>query len=966
VSERPVVPERAPRQPVWFRVVLIAATLWAFVGYLLVPWAVHRWVPPAVAGALDARLDIGDVHFDPFLMRLRLFDVALTGPGSGDFEGHEVLRVDRLQADLSAATLLETVPVLSVRIVGPALHLERDPAGALNALALLPPADDAAPAEDGGGALPGLEVSLSIEGGRVTLLDRSRPTPFETRLTDLDLAVADLRLPSGPEADWSVALAVEGAGLEADGTLTATPTAAARLGITDFPLALADRWLADTTPIRDLAGRVDVSVDARLDADGSASLADARIELSALDVRTVAPLPAGLRLDALVVEGVSGPLTPVDLAVARVAVRAPRLDARWNGTGDVEPANPAPQDDPGVTEPDPAPAAGSDAPDAGPSVRIEAIEVRDLAARVTDATLPDPATLGVDRGRLDAGPLVWPPAAPVPVDVGLRIAGSGEASATGEADLGAPGADLRVDLEGLDLAGLAPWVDAWSRLGLRSGRLGLGLDLTAAASVRVTGGLALDDLALTDPDGVDLIAWRSLAIDGIDVDTAAPAARIATITLTGPRGRFARLADGSTNLDGIGPRAGVAPAPADASADDGADAAGPAWQWAVDRLELAGGQLDFVDETLVIPFGTTIEALEGTARDLSSTDGRRAGVRLDGRVPPNGSARIEATLPPLAPLDDTEIAVSFARVPMPRLTPYVGTFAGYRVASGRLDLDLDYRITDAQLVAENRVVLDSLRLGPRIDSPDALDLPLELGLALLRDGDDRIVLEVPVNGSLDDPEFDLAPVILRAVGNIFTNLVAAPFKLLGSLIPDGSPDIDRVAFAIGEATIPEDQLDRFVDLEAALGQRPALQLVLTPTHAGGADRDALRIAELTRRLEATGEDEEAALRSLFAEDYGEEALEALEGQYAEAEGAAASLERELRGRLLADVTLTDGTLADLARQRAETVSTQLTDAGLAAERIVIEDEIAVVEADGDRLTMSFDLAPGDLAATAAE
>ncbi|MDZ7826308.1 MAG: hypothetical protein U5R48_10170 [Gammaproteobacteria bacterium] len=231
------------------------------------------------------------------------------------------------------------------------------------------------------------------------------------------------------------------------------------------------------------------------------------------------------------------------------------------------------------------------------------------------------------------------------------------------------------------------------------------------------------------------------------------------------------------------------------------------------------------------------------------------------------------------------------------------------------------------------------------------------------------MLEVPVSGDLDDPQFDLRPAITRAIGNVLRNLVTAPFKLLAGLVGGDDTPIDRVEFEYGAATIPEDQRARFVRLETALNQRPALQLVLAPTHAGAADRNGLRRARLQQQLAALQAEEDAdgdaeqALRTLYAQRFGEDQLEALAEQYRQSRREEAETERvrtlpaELRSRLLADIEIGDQALTELARARADSVREQLVAAGLQAGRIRIEEEIRVAEGRDSRLSMSFDLAP---------
>jgi hypothetical protein len=958
--------------------------LWSLLGYLAVPWLVHRIAPRQVAAALDAELELGDVAFDPFLLRLRLFDVRLAGPGNrGAFETTTPLAVDRVELDLSFPSLFRLRPAVALRLDGPRVVVERDAEGRLNWLALPRPREpaepeDAAPVagEDPGG-LPRARVSLAIADGRVDYVDGSRPGGFRTHLGELAFSLDGLVLPTGEPAPVLLGAAVDGsAPLRVDARVSAAPTLRVELDLEDLPLGLVDRWLADTTPLRGLAGALSARLVLALPEDGPLQLESSSLELRGLSARLADPREPALAVERIALESVAGPLVPLELRVGRLAVDAPVASA-VRPPPEPEPASGVP----GPDAPELAATPATEAPEAAdstetgapPRLVLEETRVRGLALSLRDDTLPEAATVTVDEGRIELGALAVLGARdedpPTPLHLEARLVRSGTLTVDGRLRSAALAGEAALRLEGLDLAAFAPWVDAATRLGLRAGRLDLAADLAGAAGeppeATAGGTLSVTGLDLTDPDQVPLLAFERLALEGIAFDLGARRLALADVRLDAPELRFARLADGSTNLSGVGPRApGAEPpaAPEAPTAPDGAEgAAGEPWRWAVDAVEVTGGTLDFVDEALVIPFATTVETLGGSARGLASDAAEPAELELAGTIPPNGTAGIRARLDPLAPLEQAEIAVDFARVPMPRLSPYVATFAGREVTGGRLELDLDYTLDGGRLEAENRIVLSAFRLGPSVDAPGALDLPLDLALALLRDPDDRIRLEVPVGGDVNDPEFDLGPVILGAVRRVLTNLVTAPFRLLAGLVGGGGDvPIDRVRFPFGAATIPEDQFDRLVALESALLQRPALALVLTPTHAGTADAGALRERALEEalaaELEAVDGDRSAALRALYRRRVSAEELEALEDQYGE-DGREGVLEAELRGRLLAEQALPPGALEALARERIAALRAHLEGAGLPPERIRTADTVREVEGGDERLTLAFELAP---------
>ena len=141
-------------------------------------------------------------------------------------------------------------------------------------------------------------------------------------------------------------------------------------------------------------------------------------------------------------------------------------------------------------------------------------------------------------------------------------------------------------------------------------------------------------------------------------------------------------------------------------------------------------------------------------------DSRRS-WELDGQVDDYGLARAVGQIDLFNPTDYTDIKVVFRNVEMNRLTPYSATFAGRKIESGKLSLDLEYKIKNRQLQGDNQIIMNKLILGERVESPTAMNLPLDLAIAILEDSDGVIDLGLPVSGSLDDPQFSYGGIILE-------------------------------------------------------------------------------------------------------------------------------------------------------------------------------------------------------------
>jgi len=261
-----------------------------------------------------------------------------------------------------------------------------------------------------------------------------------------------------------------------------------------------------------------------------------------------------------------------------------------------------------------------------------------------------------------------------------------------------------------------------------------------------------------------------------------------------------------------------------------------------------GANAEFADLSLTPQFGTNMHHLGGVVTGLSTDPATTAQVELDGKVDDFGSARIRGSIQPFRATDFTDLKLTFRNLEMTNLTPYSGKFAGRKIDSGKLSVDLEYKVKQRQLSGENKFVINKLKLGERVDSPDAFKLPLDLAIALLEDSNGIIDLDLPVSGSLDDPQFSYGKIIWKAIVNVLTSLVTAPFRALGKLLGISSEKLEAMDFDPGSSALLPPEQEKLKTLAEALAKRPALSLTLEPGYDPEVDRRALQ--ERTMRREA--------------------------------------------------------------------------------------------------------------------
>lgn len=564
-------------------------------------------------------------------------------------------------------------------------------------------------------------------------------------------------------------------------------------------------------------------------------------------------------------------------AMARAANgRIPALDALTP----VAAARPAPA---------PEPAGGE-----GWRYRLGEIALDDGEFTLGDATVKPAARLGLKDIHVALREVSQDLAARWPLEAGFAVREGGRVAASGFVVAGAPSGELSVQVSKLALAPAQPYLAGVARLEIAGGQLGTtGRLRFGEGRFRYDGGIGVAGLDLHEAaTGKTLLGWKSLATKTLAASETG--IDIGELLLDGLQAKLVIFEDHSVNVAQVL----VAQADAPAAADSGkaaADAA-PAFAVGIEQLRLADGDVDFADLSLALPFATHVHELEGSLAGLSNAPGSAAAIALKGLVDEYGSAKVDGEIDLFAPARHTDARVEFRNVEMTRLTPYAATFAGRRIDSGKLSLDLGYRIEDGQLEGQNRIVMDQLTLGERVESSSAPDLPLDLAVAILKDRQGRIDLGLPVAGSLEDPEFSIGGLVGKALLGLVTKIVTAPFRALAALLGgDAEVDLSQVAFEPGSAQLAGAEREKLVKLAGALAQRPNLGLELAPAFSPAVDGEALRERalrrELATRLGRTVEPDadpgpvafgdagtRRALEALFAERIGQEELDRLRSE----------------------------------------------------------------------------------------
>ena len=265
-------------------------------------------------------------------------------------------------------------------------------------------------------------------------------------------------------------------------------------------------------------------------------------------------------------------------------------------------------------------------------------------------------------------------------------------------------------------------------------------------------------------------------------------------------------------------------------------------------MVLSNANVHFIDRSLQPNVNITLEQLSGTVFGLASDDPKPAEVHLQGTVNKTARAEITGAISPWNSKQPLDLTVALQEIDLLPGDPYAGKYLGYRLKKGTLGAQLTYQVAERQLHSENHLTLDQLTLGQKVESADATKLPVRLAIALLKDRNGRIALDLPVNGSLDDPQFNLGKVAYRAIETVFARIVTSPFAALSALFGGKGEELSFQQFQPGTTNLLPAARAKLDLLASGLYARPELQLELEGSADPLADLEALRRAKLNRQL----------------------------------------------------------------------------------------------------------------------
>jgi Domain of Unknown Function (DUF748) len=856
-------------------VVVVVVGAYAAAGFLAVPYFARKGLQDFVRTHYGRSLSVGEIHFNPFTLTLDVRRLALP-----DADGQTLLAFERLHVELQLASLWRLGPSFrEILLEQPYVRAVIRPDRALN-LADLGKGFPAEPAKPKQPSAP-LRLfigRLALISGTASFEDRTRPTPFQAEFKPIGFELRDFSTRGRTDNAYALnAASPEGERLIWSGTLRLAPLAShGEFEIADLKARTVWNYLRAALPFEIGSGVIGIKGDYDLATSSGPLALKVNVRSSALTGLGVKP--KGAAQDYIDIARIEVDDTRLDLSghsvqIAKVALTGGDIKAWMSEQGRLNLlellTSPAAAD----AAPAPAAAAGNGGGGGGWSVSAPDVSLQGFKVSAEDREVHPAALLLLSPLNIHVAGFNTSPDDSLDITLDSAVNQSGKISARAKVVPKSGALSTQVEATDLGLTMLQPYIARYTSMTLLQGSLGSKLDIERRAdgTLAVKGNTRIANLRTVDNAlRQDFIKWKELRIADVRYLSSPASLRIGSITALEPYVRMIIAPDRTVNITAI-----LTPPGAAAKKSAGGESAVVAAQAApaaekprapapaapvtplpmsIGTVRVVNGSANYSDLWIKPSFAVGIQTLDGTVAGLSSDPKSRAKVELNGKVDRYAPVHIGGSLNLLSAALYTDVTMSFKDVDLTIVNPYSGHFAGYTINKGKLSVDVTYKIDQRKLDAKQHFVVDQLELGDRVDSPDAAHLPLKLAVALLRDRNGVIDLDLPMNGSLDDPTFRIGPIIWKIFVNLIVKAATAPFALLGHLF-GGGEHLNIVEFAAGSAELEKPAKDQLASLAKALKERPQLKLDVPMVYSATLDRPRIATmrlrAELLARVQAT-------------------------------------------------------------------------------------------------------------------
>ncbi|HWX77468.1 MAG TPA: DUF748 domain-containing protein [Candidatus Acidoferrales bacterium] len=883
--------------------------------------------------------------------------------------------------------LASKATVKTVKLQAPELHVTRNRDGTINLTSLIAPSKaETAPQEKKNETPFAYRVDdIMIDQGKLVFIDQGPEHPFQKQLENIHISLKGLTNEAQKKAETEISFQTEGKEqFSHSGTLQLTPLLAdGKIEVKNMQLNGLRPYYESVIGVEIKEGRLDLTTHFTFEQkqELDARLADVNAELRSLRLDVPGESEPLWRIPLLAIKD-----TTVDVGKKTVVIGSFEsrdgngfIDRDQDGTISYARLIKAQTSNAQTKQPDQQGAAWR--------VETKRIALDRFKVNFDDRTSAKPAKLTLSELSVRGENFSNAKNQRGKATIQTRINNKGSLKLTGTASLDPVGANFAVEGRDIELLPFQPYLENQVNFVLTGGQVGtkgtLVFDGTGPGPAKMSyeGNAQIADFATIEKDGAaDLLKWKSLALDGIRFASAPMNLRLNEITLAGFYSHLVIGPDGKFNLQKLtvdnsdnkpkptGEAASPEKAPektdttaSAANSETGAktaqaqpptDSPPSEKPISIGNIKLQDGEILFNDFFIKPNYSAHLNSVQGAISELKpETPGD---LVLDAKLDDAAPVDIRGKINPLTKDLYLDIAANAKDIELSRFSPYSTKYVGYGIQSGKLSFNVKYKVENRKLTAENQIILNQLTFGERVESPTAIKAPVLLAVALLKDRNGVIDVNLPIGGSLDDPQFSVGGIVLRVFINIITRAITAPFTLLGSLFSSGGgtsgEELSYIEFDYGRAALSQAAEAKIKTLATAMNNRPALKLDISGQVDPVNDLEglkksiierkmkALKMKELARQGTAPASVDEVQIASgeyerYLKEVYGDESFSKPRNIVGLAKDLPAP---EMESLLLKNTRVTEDDLHELANRRAQAVRDRILGSGqVTADRLSI-------------------------------
>ena len=833
----------------WKKIALILSGL--FLLYVMVGfWAVPPFLKPQLEKQLTnisgRKVTIGAIKLNPLVLSATISNLTVH-----ETDGTPFIGFDSLYVNLQLSSIFRWAgTVKEIRLSAPFAVLQLMPGGKMNIDDLIARFSRTAPPSEKERGLPRAIIArFEVIDGKFTFTDLSFSEPVHDVITPITFTLENLSTLEGRQGQFRfTGDGPIGGQFDLSGNLELNPLNLQGRFFTKGA-QLIHHWehIKNLVSFQILNGTISMSADffAAIDDNGlSARLENGTVQLNNFELTDKGSDTVLIDLPVFSVEGIHSDLKTHEVIIEKVQTTTPRIESWLASDGTFALQKMLMTDLEKLMEiKDAKPPAPDDAPAPAWQVTLEKIEATNWELAFEDRILTRPAKIAVNGTHALVKDLSTQKGAQANVRVSMQINKQGQVNVDGTAGINPLQADMKVVAKKIALKPFQPYVDDAVNARITSGvASGTGRiryhGKDAKPQINVDGEFSVDEIEVQDQlQTDDFMTLKQLKTSGIALELLPNRLRVSEVLIDRPHASVTIDEAGVINVIN-----------AFASVEKQNDSnkenllkrivnflimefKGP-MPIHVDRILLDRFTGNFMDASIFPLFRTRMEITEGAINGLSSKSSERADFKITGNIDQTATIEASGQMNPMNALKYSKVNLSLKNFALPSISPYSGKYIGYKIDNGNLHTNLKYKVSDDQVDGDNIITIDELALGKAVDSPDALNLPIKLGVALLKDRNGRIALQVPVVGNVKDPQFDYAKTIKGALTGTIEKAGSQPFAAIKKIDGFTGEQLKIVAFDVGLSALRETETRKLDALASYLKEKEALILGIV----GMADR----------------------------------------------------------------------------------------------------------------------------------